>query len=53
MAKNTQKQTDIEECKDKIKMILREYNCEIISADEYTSVLLRDRDTEECLNIQK
>ena len=39
---------DIEICRAKINALLVEYNCEVISADEYTQTLIRDKDTEEC-----
>ena len=39
--------SDIEECKRKIKSILSEYNCRLVSADEYSVVLLVDDDTDE------
>ena len=38
---------DIEICKDKIKAILGEYNCRLMSADEYSHVLLYDEDSYE------
>lgn len=38
---------DIEICKDKIKAILEEYNCCLMSADEYSHVLLYDNDSYE------
>ena len=39
------KRSDLEECRDKINTLLREYNCLLMSADEYSSVLLCDKDT--------
>lgn len=39
--------SDLEECRDKIKMILREYNCRIYSADEYYHTYMVDMDTDE------
>jgi predicted transcriptional regulator len=45
--KNKKRITDLEECRDKIESLLREYNCELISADEWHQVLIRDNDTDE------
>lgn len=39
--------SDIEQCKRKIKALLEEYNCKLISADEWHHVLLYDMDTHE------
>jgi len=47
MARNSKDNTDFDICKIKIEQLLKEFNCEIISADEYTSVLIRDKDTKE------
>lgn len=38
---------DLEECKDKLIALIKEYNCSLISADEWHSVLIRDNDTDE------
>lgn len=35
------------ECRRKIKALLSEYNCILISADEWSSVILYDNDTKE------
>jgi hypothetical protein len=40
---------DLEECRDKINKLLKEYNCELISADEWHHVLIRDCDTDETM----
>ncbi len=45
--RNRKPLSDIEECKLKIKNILSEYNCYLMSADEWHSVLLVDKDTDE------
>lgn len=42
-------QEDLEECRDKISALLKEYNCRLISADEYSEVLLLDRDTDKII----
>ncbi len=47
MRKETTKKRDIEICKGKIKVILEEYNCILMSADEYSHVLLYDNDSYE------
>lgn len=48
MAKKTQNTiTDLDECRRKIRGILEEYNCRLLSADEYSHVLLYDKDTQE------
>lgn len=54
MAKNTNKpkQTDAEVCRDKIKAILEEYNCTLMSSDEYSWVLAYDNDTFETVGMK-
>lgn len=54
MAKNNNKpkKTDAEVCRDKIKAILEEYNCCLISADEYSWVLIYDNDTFETVGMR-
>ena len=47
MARNSKDNTDFDIYKIKIERLLEEFNCEIISADEYTTVLIRDKDTKE------
>jgi len=49
MRKNKEEKTvnDIEKCKEKIQKILNKYNCRLIAADEYTEVLLQNKETEE------
>jgi hypothetical protein len=37
---------DIEECKEKIISLLKEYNC-VLETDDYSGLWLRDRDTQE------
>jgi hypothetical protein len=44
---NKQTQNDIEICKSRIIALLEEFNCELLSADEWHRVLIRDRDTQE------
>lgn len=39
--------SDLEECKYKINRLLKEYNCYLMSADEWSRVLLIDNDTQE------
>lgn len=41
------KPSDVEECRDKINQLLMEYNCELMSADDWSNVLLYDKDTGE------
>lgn len=43
--KNREKVKDVEECRDKINEILKEYNCTLLSSDEWHSVIIRDNDT--------
>lgn len=38
---------DIDECKEKINALLREYNCELLDPDEGKHVLIWDKDTNE------
>jgi hypothetical protein len=47
MRKDKKPLTDIEICRNKIKALLEEYNCELWSADEYSHVLIYDKDTQE------
>ena len=47
MKQEYEKKSDIEICKSKVKSILEEYNCSLMSADEYSNVLLYDNDTHE------
>jgi hypothetical protein len=44
--------SDLEECKLKIKLLLNEYNCSLLSADECSHVLLMDEDTYKTINAQ-
>lgn len=46
-------QTDLEECKQKLNSLLREYNCYLMSADEWSNVLLIDNDTDETTSAQE
>lgn len=39
--------SDLEECKERIQQLLREYNCELCSTYDYSSIFLRDKDTDE------
>tara|TARA_R110002012_G_scaffold49804_2_gene128773 strand:- start:35754 stop:35918 length:165 start_codon:yes stop_codon:yes gene_type:complete len=39
--------SDVEECRDKINQLLQEYNCSLMSADEWSNVLIYDKDTME------
>jgi hypothetical protein len=39
--------SDVEECKAKILALLDEYGCALESADEFSTVLIRDVDTNE------
>lgn len=43
--------TDLEEARIKIQQILREYNCVIFSADEWSSVIIKDKDTKQSANL--
>ena len=41
--------SDLEICLTKVKSVLSEYGCSIISQDDWTGILIRDNDThEEC-----
>jgi hypothetical protein len=51
MRKNDEQNTDIEICKHKIKALLAEYRCYLMSADEWHDVLIVDKDTKETLNM--
>lgn len=42
---------DIEECAEKIRRLLKEYNCELMDGDEGNWVLLHDLDTDETVNV--
>lgn len=55
MARNHNKprKTDAELCRDAIVELLLEYNCELLSADEWSHVLLRDKDTNEYVGIKE
>ncbi len=44
---------DIEVCRDKIRAMLKEYNCDLISAEEYHGVLIIDLDTHETLRADR
>lgn len=46
------KRTDLEECKDKINAVLREYNC-VIETDDYHWAWLRDNDINETVGIER
>jgi hypothetical protein len=47
MRKDKKPLTDIEICRNKIEELLNEYNCSLMSADEYSHVLIYDKDTQE------
>lgn len=49
--KKSEEISDIEECKDKIQKLLREYNCALVDQDEGSWVLLWDMDTDETINV--
>jgi hypothetical protein len=55
MAKNTNKpkKTNAEVCSDNIKATLEEYNCTLMSADEYSWVLVYDNDTFETAGMRE
>lgn len=38
---------DIDECLEKIQKLLREYNCELCTTYDYSSIYMRDKDTDE------
>lgn len=44
MKKHTE---DLQECMEKIQELLEEYNCEIGSTYDYSSLYLKDKDTQE------
>lgn len=44
-------ESDLAKCRRKIKNLLEKYNCEIISADEWTHTLIRDKATQETNSI--
>ena len=43
--------SNLDLCKAHIKVILETYGCEIISADEWTQTLIRERSTNETVKI--
>lgn len=43
--------SDLEICRRKIEATLKEYNCELMSADEWHHVLIYDKDTNKTLGI--
>lgn len=45
-----QSESDLIKCKSKLLAILEKYNCELISADEYVQVLIRDKDTDKTVH---
>lgn len=46
--KSPEEKSDIEECRDKINALLKEYNCSIATED-YCGLWLFDKDTRETL----
>ena len=50
---NRQPVPDLEECRNKIIHLLNEYNCDLISADEWYNVLLQDCDTLETIGFKR
>ena len=48
---NREKPSDLEECKNKIKALLLEYNC-TIETDDYHSCWMRDNDTDETVGMR-
>jgi len=44
--------TDLEVCKEKIELLLTEYNC-VIETDDYHSAWLRDEDTNHTVGFKK
>ena len=53
MKNNKSSNSDLEECKLKVLATLRDYNCELLSADELTQVLIRDKDTDKTVHWEK
>ena len=54
MARQSETQhRDVAECKARIRALLSEYNCELISADEYHDVLIFNPDTDEWANMNE
>lgn len=49
--KNYNSKSDLQKCRVKIKALLEEYNCRIMSADEWSHCLIVDNDTDETDNI--
>lgn len=48
MAKREKRKvSDVEECRNKIKAILEEYNCSIHSCDDWSGIYMIDNDTQE------
>lgn len=47
MKHDTDTKSDLEECKEKIKSLLKEYNCTIESSYDYSFVYIQDYDTGE------
>ncbi len=51
--RNATTTTDLERCKRRINAVLKEFNCVLESGDDYSWVLLRDRDTDETTGMSK
>ena len=51
MAKNSETKRDIDECKEKIQALMREYRVELLDPDEGHHVLIWDKDTNEMNNV--
>lgn len=45
--KEEDRSRDIDECKEKIQKLLREYNCELCTTYDYSNIYMRDKDTDE------
>lgn len=51
--KTTVQSCDIDVCKYKILAILAEYNCSLLSQDDWSNILIRDNDTQETKSMSK
>lgn len=49
--KNSEGMSDLAICKEKILLILREYNCQLMDLDEGGRLLLMDNDTRQTIGI--
>lgn len=53
MKKKSHEISDLQTCKQKIQVLLKEYNCSLLDFEEGSWVLLYDKDTKEVLNVNE